>query len=71
MWWRVPVVLLGAYKQIKSQIKHVFLDISEDNFDRAFELLRLCKTPLVCDAMDADEVHGYSHTGRVPHGPPF
>ena len=38
--WRFLVVVLGAYKQIKSQREDVLSDISEDNFDRAFKLLR-------------------------------
>ena len=37
---RFLVVVLGAYKQMKSQSENVLSDISEDNFDRAFELLR-------------------------------
>ena len=32
--------MLGAYRQVKSQRENVLSDINEDNFDRAFKLLR-------------------------------
>lgn len=37
---RFLVVVLGAYKQIRSQKSNVLSDIDEDNFDRAFKFIR-------------------------------
>ncbi|KAF5351714.1 hypothetical protein D9756_007522 [Leucocoprinus leucothites] len=37
---RFQVVVLSAYKQIRSQTDDVFSDIDEDNYDRAFAYLR-------------------------------
>lgn len=37
---RFMLVVLGAYKQMQAQNIDVLSDISEDNFDRAFDLLR-------------------------------
>ena len=34
------VVVMGAYLQIQAQKKPVLQDVDEDNFDRAFHLLR-------------------------------
>lgn len=31
---------MGAYKQIRAQSEHVLSDVNEDNFDRAFDLIR-------------------------------
>ena len=38
--WRFLVVVLGAYKQMKSQRENVLSDIGEDSVDRAFGFLR-------------------------------
>ena len=38
--YRFLVVVLSAYKQMKSQGDNVLSDIDEDNFDRAFRFLR-------------------------------
>jgi hypothetical protein len=35
------IVVLGAYKQIRAQSEDVLSDVGEDNFDRAFNFLRL------------------------------
>jgi hypothetical protein len=37
---RVLVVVLGTYKQIRSQSANVLSDVGEDNFDKAFNFLR-------------------------------
>ncbi|RXW15128.1 hypothetical protein EST38_g10726 [Candolleomyces aberdarensis] len=37
---RFQIVVLSAYKQIRSQSEEVLADIDEDNYDRAFTLLR-------------------------------
>ncbi|KAJ3575479.1 hypothetical protein NP233_g1073 [Leucocoprinus birnbaumii] len=37
---RFLLVVLGSYKQMRSQSDNVLSDVSEDNFDRAFDLLR-------------------------------
>ena len=37
---RFLIVVLSAYKQMKAQRENVLSDIDEDNFDRAFKLLR-------------------------------
>ena len=37
---RFLVVVLTAYKQIRSQKEYVLSDIDEDNFDRAFKFFR-------------------------------
>ena len=37
---RFLVVVLSAYKQIRSQSENVLADIDEDNFDKAFEFFR-------------------------------
>lgn len=42
---RFLVVVLSAYKQIRSQRENVLSDIGEDDFDRAFKFLRPGKTP--------------------------
>ncbi len=34
------IVVLGTYKQIRNQNTAIMSDFNEDNFDRAFELLR-------------------------------
>lgn len=31
---------MGAYKQIRSQSEPVLADVDEDNFDRAFSIIR-------------------------------
>ena len=41
---RFLVVVLSAYKQMKSQRDNVLSDIDEDNFDRAFKSFRPGKT---------------------------
>ena len=44
MYWFLPgrfqVVVLSAYKQIRSQSEDILSDIDEDNYDRAFNTLR-------------------------------
>ncbi|KAF5325854.1 hypothetical protein D9611_000019 [Ephemerocybe angulata] len=45
---RFQVVVLSAYKQIRSQSEDVLADIDEDNYDRAFTLLR----PVIQGASD-------------------
>ncbi|EIN06722.1 FAD/NAD(P)-binding domain-containing protein [Punctularia strigosozonata HHB-11173 SS5] len=45
---RFLVVVLGAYKQIRSQSSAVLSDIDEDNFDRAFNTIR----PIIQGASD-------------------
>ncbi|KAG6919692.1 hypothetical protein DXG01_002638 [Tephrocybe rancida] len=47
---RFLVVVLGIYKQIRSQAEDVLSDINEDNFDKAFHLLR----PVIQGAADVD-----------------
>jgi len=37
---RFQVVVLSAYKQIRAQSNNVLADVDEDNYDRAFALLR-------------------------------
>jgi len=37
---RFLVVVLGAYKQIRSQSENVLSDVGENNFDKAFDFLR-------------------------------
>ncbi|KAJ2916304.1 hypothetical protein MD484_g4125, partial [Candolleomyces efflorescens] len=37
---RFQIVVLSAYKQIRSQSEEVLADVDEDNYDRAFTLLR-------------------------------
>jgi len=37
---RFLLVVLGAYKQMRSQQMDVLSDVNEDNFDRAFDLIR-------------------------------
>lgn len=34
------MVVMGAYKQMRAQNEPVLSDISEDNFDRAFDFLK-------------------------------
>jgi hypothetical protein len=45
VWLRFLVVVLSAYKQIRSQKENVLSDIDEDNFDRAFKCFRPGATP--------------------------
>ncbi|EIN06885.1 FAD/NAD(P)-binding domain-containing protein [Punctularia strigosozonata HHB-11173 SS5] len=45
---RFLVVVLGAYKQIRSQSSTALADVDEDNFDRAFSIIR----PLIQGAAD-------------------
>lgn len=40
MFPRFQVVVLSAYKQIRSQSVDILSDIDEDNYDRAFSFLR-------------------------------
>ncbi|KAG6826874.1 hypothetical protein H0H92_014078 [Tricholoma furcatifolium] len=47
---RFLVVVLGIYKQIRAQNEDVLSDIDEDNFDKAFLLLR----PVIQGAADVD-----------------
>ncbi|KAJ7143489.1 putative halogenase [Mycena crocata] len=47
---RFLLVVLGIYKQIRSQEMSVLSDVDEDNFDRAFTFLR----PIIQGAADAD-----------------
>ena len=37
---RFQIVVLSAYKQIRSQSADILSDIDEDNYDRAFNFLR-------------------------------
>jgi len=37
---RFLLVVLGSYKQMKAQSVDVLSNVSEDNFDRAFDLIR-------------------------------
>jgi hypothetical protein len=37
---RFLLVVLGTYKQIRNQAMPVMSDVDEDNFDRAFDLIR-------------------------------
>ncbi|KAF9484535.1 FAD/NAD(P)-binding domain-containing protein [Pholiota conissans] len=37
---RFLIVVLSAYKQIRSQVNNVLADIDEDNYDRAFDFFR-------------------------------
>lgn len=39
-YYRFQVVVLSAYKQIRSQSDDILSDIDEDNYDRAFSFLR-------------------------------
>lgn len=45
---RFLVVVLGTYKQIRNQNLAIMSDVGEDNFDRAFELIR----PVISGAAD-------------------
>lgn len=38
--YRFQMVVLSAYKQIRSQTIDILSDINEDNYDRAFAFLR-------------------------------
>lgn len=38
--FRFLIVVLSAYKQIRSQVTNVLADIDEDNYDRAFDFFR-------------------------------
>jgi flavine halogenase len=40
MFLRFLVVVLSAYKQMRSQENSVLSDFDEDNFDRAFDIIR-------------------------------
>ncbi|KAJ7908723.1 putative halogenase [Mycena leptocephala] len=48
---RFPLVLLSVYRQMIAQAVPVLSDIDEDNFDRAFDLLR----PIIQGTADADQ----------------
>ncbi|PSR71612.1 hypothetical protein PHLCEN_2v12465 [Hermanssonia centrifuga] len=48
---RFLIVVLSTYKQIRNQNTAIMSDINEDNFDRAFELLR----PVIWGAADVDK----------------
>jgi hypothetical protein len=37
---RFLIVVLSAYKQIRSQVTNVLADVDEDNYDRAFDFFR-------------------------------
>lgn len=37
---RFLIVVLGTYKQMRNQSVAIMSDIDEDNFDRAFDILR-------------------------------
>ena len=68
---RFLVVVLGAYKQMKSQSENVLSDISEDNFDRAFKLLRPGEASHRCVALRmltksiGTVIQGGSEMGRL------
>ncbi|TDL19003.1 FAD/NAD(P)-binding domain-containing protein [Rickenella mellea] len=47
---RFLIVVLSAYRQIRSQTQPVLADVDEDNFDRAFAFFR----PVIQGAADAD-----------------
>ncbi len=34
------LVVMGVYKQIRNQDLHILAEVDEDNFDRAFDILR-------------------------------
>ena len=51
IWPRFQVVVLSAYKQIRSQNIDILSDIDEDNYDRAFSFLRPGKFGRSCDNM--------------------
>ncbi|EJC99764.1 FAD/NAD-binding domain-containing protein [Fomitiporia mediterranea MF3/22] len=55
------MVVLGAYKQMKSQRNAVLADINEDNFDRAFSFIR----PVIQGAIDVDEHLSASDLSKV------
>jgi flavine halogenase len=38
---------MGAYKQIRNQEAAILCDIDEDNFDRAFDLIRPGEFPVI------------------------
>jgi hypothetical protein len=40
VFFRFLLVVLGTYKQIRNQEMPVMSDVDEDNFDRAFDILR-------------------------------
>ncbi|THG96141.1 hypothetical protein EW026_g5637 [Hermanssonia centrifuga] len=48
---RFLIVVLGTYKQIRNQNTAIMSDINEDNFDRAFELLR----PVITGSADVSK----------------
>ncbi|KAF5353912.1 hypothetical protein D9756_007139 [Leucocoprinus leucothites] len=56
---RFMLVVLGSYKQMRSQSENVLSDVNEDNFDRAFDLLRpiIQGTADVNKKVTEDEVH--------------
>ena len=63
---RFLVVVMGAYLQIRAQDAPVLQDVDEDNFDRAFDLLRpgtsrLKHLPLL------QLILGFSSQGRNRH----
>ncbi|EJC99760.1 FAD/NAD-binding domain-containing protein [Fomitiporia mediterranea MF3/22] len=55
------MVVLGAYKQMKSQRDAVLTDINEDNFDRAFSFIR----PIIQGSIDVDEQLSVSDLSKV------
>ncbi|KZS96642.1 FAD/NAD(P)-binding domain-containing protein [Sistotremastrum niveocremeum HHB9708] len=46
---RFLLVVMGAYKQIRNQAENVLTDVDEDNFDRAFSIIR----PVIQGTADA------------------
>jgi len=65
---RFLVVVLSVYRQIRNQGLNILADLDEDNFDRAFDILRPGKEIAVkgqpcCSACADDDVHSYPGNG--------
>lgn len=43
--YRFLLVVMSGYQQIRNQKQAVLADVDEDNFDRAFDILRPGKPP--------------------------
>jgi hypothetical protein len=61
---RFLLVVLGTYKQMRNQHLPIMSDVDEDNFDRAFDLIRPGepRLPILIDRLEANlgDVLSYS-----------
>lgn len=62
--YRFLLVVMSAYQQIRNQTKAVLADVDEDNFDRAFDILRPGKFPRLRIVAGADRLFSYSGNSR-------